>query len=277
MNKNREIDLYKVLNIEQDATLKDVRKSFRKLSKKYHPDKLKTPNMNYLIPIYQKKYELITTAYNILSDKDCRREYDQMSYINKKQHDFIGLKEKFDDDQNSREKPLTKEEAFHMYDEISNNLDKKHKIKDFEERTISKILSERENLPQIDQLDNVDDDESFNNEFYKNVQKDTKIIKHTNPVAASIINTEYQDINNIDELYSNKESTKYSNLNDKSVYSICIEDLDSSQINEKSIVNRMENYENETSRFKNMNVQDFNKNNALPQNTGYNFSNEILN
>ncbi|MFA5744994.1 MAG: molecular chaperone DnaJ [Candidatus Paceibacterota bacterium] len=60
-------DYYNVLGIDKKATKDDIKKAFRKLAHKYHPDKGGTD---------ESKFKEITEAYSILSDDKKRREYD---------------------------------------------------------------------------------------------------------------------------------------------------------------------------------------------------------
>ena len=60
-------DYYKILNIDKSATKEDIKKSYRKLSKKYHPD---------VNPNGEKMFKDITEAYEVLSNDNKRREYD---------------------------------------------------------------------------------------------------------------------------------------------------------------------------------------------------------
>lgn len=68
------IDYYKVLEIEFGSTIDDVKKAFRKLAKKYHPD---VNNTN------EKDFKLIIEAYKVLSDPIQKEEYDKV-YIQEK-------------------------------------------------------------------------------------------------------------------------------------------------------------------------------------------------
>ena len=61
-----EENLYKILEIEKNASIEDVKKSFRNLAKKYHPDKGGD----------EENFKKIQYAYEILSDEDKRRNYD---------------------------------------------------------------------------------------------------------------------------------------------------------------------------------------------------------
>ena len=60
---------YAILEISQDANFQEIKKSYRKLAKKYHPDRNKSPHAEEII----KK---INEAFEILSDKRKRKQYD---------------------------------------------------------------------------------------------------------------------------------------------------------------------------------------------------------
>jgi molecular chaperone DnaJ len=60
-------DYYNVLGVDRKATQDDIKKAFRKLAHKYHPDKGGTD---------ESKFKEITEAYSVLSDDKKRREYD---------------------------------------------------------------------------------------------------------------------------------------------------------------------------------------------------------
>ena len=61
---------YESLNVSQDATEEDIKKSYRKLSLKYHPDR------NGGNQEFTEKYKEINEAYEILGDKQKREQYD---------------------------------------------------------------------------------------------------------------------------------------------------------------------------------------------------------
>lgn len=60
-------DYYNVLGVDKKASKEDIKKAFRKLAHKYHPDKGSTD---------ESKFKEITEAYSVLSDDKKRREYD---------------------------------------------------------------------------------------------------------------------------------------------------------------------------------------------------------
>ena len=67
-------DLYEVLGISKTADEKTIKKAYRKLAKKYHPD------MNPGAKTAEQKFKEATDAYNILSDTEKRKLYDQYGH-----------------------------------------------------------------------------------------------------------------------------------------------------------------------------------------------------
>lgn len=61
-------DLYKTLEVERGASQDKIKKAFRKLAHKYHPDK---ENGN------EEKFKEVNSAYQILGDEEKRQQYDQ--------------------------------------------------------------------------------------------------------------------------------------------------------------------------------------------------------
>ena len=67
-----ENDYYKILGVKKEATEAEIKKAYRKLALKWHPDK--NPNNREEA---EEKFKKINEAYSVLSDKDKRRQYDR--------------------------------------------------------------------------------------------------------------------------------------------------------------------------------------------------------
>lgn len=63
-------DYYKILGVEKNATPDAIKKAYRKLAVKYHPDK------NPDDQLAEEKFKEITEAYEVLSDAEKRKKYD---------------------------------------------------------------------------------------------------------------------------------------------------------------------------------------------------------
>jgi len=63
-------DYYKILGVSKDASKEEIKRAYRKLAKKYHPD-LNPGNKEA-----QERFKEINEAYEVLSDDNKRRQYD---------------------------------------------------------------------------------------------------------------------------------------------------------------------------------------------------------
>ena len=71
--KSMVVDFYKVLEVNRRATESEIKKQFRKLAIRYHPDKQKGGGD---VALATQMFHGITEAYQVLSDKQRRAEYD---------------------------------------------------------------------------------------------------------------------------------------------------------------------------------------------------------
>ena len=73
MSQVRDTEYYDILGVKPGATASEIKKSYYKLAKKYHPDKAEEK----LKEEYTVKFQKIGEAYEVLSDENKRQEYDQ--------------------------------------------------------------------------------------------------------------------------------------------------------------------------------------------------------
>ena len=66
---------YDVLGVSRNATETEIKKAYRNLAKKYHPDVCKEADA-------EEKFKSINEAYSVLSDESKRRQYDQLGHDN---------------------------------------------------------------------------------------------------------------------------------------------------------------------------------------------------
>src|SRR3979490_945299 len=67
-------DCYELLGVPRKATAKEIRTSFRKLARKYHPD------LNPGDKSSEEKFKQLQEAYDVLSDTKKRQMYDQYGF-----------------------------------------------------------------------------------------------------------------------------------------------------------------------------------------------------
>jgi molecular chaperone DnaJ len=79
-------DFYDILGVQQSADEKEIKKAYRNLARKYHPDVCKEPGA-------EEKFKAINEAYSVLSDSQKRAQYDNMgheTYTNASKGSYTG-------------------------------------------------------------------------------------------------------------------------------------------------------------------------------------------
>ncbi|MDQ2084989.1 molecular chaperone DnaJ [Herbivorax sp. ANBcel31] len=82
-------DYYEILGVDKNASDTDIKKAYRKLAKKYHPD------MNPDDKTAETKFKEASEAYEVLSDSQKRAQYDQFGHAASEQGGFGGFGEGF--------------------------------------------------------------------------------------------------------------------------------------------------------------------------------------
>jgi molecular chaperone DnaJ len=67
-------DYYEVLGLSRNCTVEDIKREYRKLARKYHPD------VNNGNPEAEEKFKEISEAYAVLSNEEKRRQYDRYGF-----------------------------------------------------------------------------------------------------------------------------------------------------------------------------------------------------
>ncbi|HSW09590.1 MAG TPA: molecular chaperone DnaJ [Bacillota bacterium] len=74
MSTGEKRDYYELLGVPRDASQNDIKKAFRELARKYHPD------VNPGDPAAEERFKAINEAYEVLGDTDKRKRYDRFGH-----------------------------------------------------------------------------------------------------------------------------------------------------------------------------------------------------
>jgi curved DNA-binding protein CbpA len=188
-----DIDLYEVLNIEKNTNDKDIKKQYKKLILKFHPDKNSNTDNNEI-------YELITLAYNILINKELKVLYDELR-LTKSEWDFTRLKK-----ESLKTTPNYEKKNFndlnntynikHGYDTNEKILD----INDFNKKLYNLIEERKKEIKNYKKLN----DKEFKEKFNNIKRNENKLNNELMPYNLELILL--NGINQISKLYDTGES-----------------------------------------------------------------------
>ena len=83
------IDYYKILGVNKSASQDDIKKAFKKLARKYHPD------LNPDDPNAKQRFQEINEANEVLGDPEKRKKYDQYGENWKHADEFEAQKQRY--------------------------------------------------------------------------------------------------------------------------------------------------------------------------------------
>ena len=80
------MDLFEILEIPKEASEIEIKKSYHRLAKQWHPDKNKSKEA-------KEKFQQINSAYHILSNRESREKYLKLNHSDKNEFiDFLNKK-----------------------------------------------------------------------------------------------------------------------------------------------------------------------------------------
>jgi curved DNA-binding protein CbpA len=185
-------DYYKILGITRDDDISNIKRKYRHLLAKYHPDKLKLlPELKRKIK--QEQYPLIRMAGEVLTNPDKKKFYD-LEQKTMKSSDISNQKSSFEDFIKLQESGITEDSKKRSELEFKKDSDKINKLRGFNPESEIKI-NKQEMTKHIQELLAQRDVESielaqknvfegrsfnpneFNNIFEKNKRKEEKKLK----------------------------------------------------------------------------------------------------
>ena len=107
-------DYYEILGVSKNSDAKEIKKAYRKLALKYHPDK--NPNDKAA----EEKFKEAAEAYDVLSNPDRKQRYDQFGHAGMQgaAGGFGGGGMNMDDIFSCPHKLLDNKYIFHLYNKI---------------------------------------------------------------------------------------------------------------------------------------------------------------
>lgn len=222
-SRTNDVDFYELLGVKSGCTEKELKDGYNKMVLKYHPDK--HPDK----PQYREVYEMIVTAYQILSNPATRKDYDNLSSLSRQSSSsFVGLKEnykKYNESQDVR--PATDQDKL-IFSEKMLELNKKHGFdpddakksipKDVAKKSYQELLNERTKQEKLDTPENLFRDKPFDlkifNEAFDKLhgKPGSKDIISTNGIPSAwnsigmTSSTSYTSYDKMDVLYEDENN-----------------------------------------------------------------------
>jgi len=235
------VNFYDILQIDEDATKKDIKKSYRKMAKKFHPDQ---PSGDIEV------FELMTKAYNTLIDPKSRSEYDKLKLSNKK-NSHQHLKEQSQayisaTDINKIYKSTTDRDnkiksAKSKFKNEFDEFNKKHnynssEIEPLSPNTISQRFDDFKLAREQEDIENTHENifqDNFDNQVFNNlwdsIHSGSSLVPHSGNPNAISNDSNFADLNSYNNLYAttNDSNSNFSSIDhDQIKHTISKKDLD---------------------------------------------------
>ena len=86
-------DYYQILGVSRDASAEDIKKAFRRLALRYHPDRNPENTREA-----GEKFKEINEAYEVLGDEQRRRQYDSLTRLSSYPRRTMAMEDIFNED-----------------------------------------------------------------------------------------------------------------------------------------------------------------------------------
>ena len=231
-------NLYEIMNLTPDCTSRQVKKVYRKLVSKFHPDKNNS--------VEEDLFNHIVIAYQVLSNPIEKTSYDSfISNASEPKTSHHDIKEAYDNKQfHSKD---SYEISKKKYEDKVKKLEMKHKINQVDEVDplirIKSLKKVREEV-QIN-YENIINNDDFNSKFN---QRRSGFKNNNSTQLAKVPKNNYAIINNYNDLYVNDSvvSDKYSSLDNAFTLNPEI------KFKEEKMSNKMQRYKNDSEYLKNL-------------------------
>jgi curved DNA-binding protein CbpA len=238
-----EFNLYELLNLPVTCSTDEVKKKFKKLIKMFHPDKI--------TEVEETIYYNLTIANHVLGNDELRNKYNSWLLDSHKSHSK--LKDNFkSDEQKIRECfPESKEEAQVEFSKNFEMLGNRHGNLNNDSRPLQTIYKDKEKERKnvsISKEDFTNMDE-FNNRFSERKHKgvySTQIVKRITDIQPFSFKATggYAQLKDFDKVYINDDQYRYA---------FELMPSDESKMNNKSIGQRMDEYNKDSNDLKTKN------------------------
>jgi DnaJ-class molecular chaperone len=243
-----EFNLYELLNLPISCTNEEVKKTFRRLIKRFHPDKI--------TELEEKIYYNITLAHHILSNQVSREKYDRWLLKSNQSHSTLKDNFKTDEEVIRNYFPKNQDEAKIQYAQNFDMLGKRHGDYAEDKRSLQTIYKDKEKervKVSISKEDFVNMDD-FNNTFTKRKTNGTynnMIVKRTTDIQPfTFKGSNLAELKDFDKVYINDTQYKYA---------FELIPSDETQMNKQNMKERLDDYNNTTQSLKHkINFEDLN-------------------
>jgi curved DNA-binding protein CbpA len=234
-----EFNLYELLNLPITCTTEEIKKTFRRLIKQFHPDKI--------TDIEEKIYYNLTLANHILSNPLSREKYNKWLLKSNQSHSTLKDNFKKEEEEVRNYFPKNQDEAKIKYAQDFEMLGKRHGEYKEDKRNLQNIYNEKEKergktIIAKEDFSNMDE---FNNTFSKRKTNGTynnMIVKKTTDIQPfTFKNSNLAELKDFDKVYIS--DTQYR-------YAFELMPSDETQMNEKNMNERLDEYNDITQSLK---------------------------